>query len=78
MKRKLIIAGVVVVGLFVGVILVVGLLGSSRKAAENYNQVTVTADGKLVVHPSERQKAMFVVNSSATTNVPAATNAAPR
>jgi hypothetical protein len=78
MKRKLIIAGVVVVGLFVGVILVVGLLGSSRKAAENYNQVTVTPDGKLVVHPSERQKAMFVVNSSAVTNVPAATNAAPR
>jgi hypothetical protein len=77
MKRKLLIAGLVVLGLFVIMIVAVGLMQSSRGAGENYSQVRSTPDGKLIVEPTERQKSMFVV-SSAATNLPATTNAPAR
>ena len=70
MKRKLIIASVVVMALFVGLILVVGLMKSSQSAAQNYYQVSATSDGRLIVQPPERQTAV-VMSKASVTNVPA-------
>jgi hypothetical protein len=74
MKRKLVIAGIVALAAFVGVILIVGALGKAPDTSAQRSQLTVTPDGQLVVQPSERQKAMFIVNSSVVSNSPAATN----
>jgi hypothetical protein len=70
MKRKLIIAGAVVVALFVGMILVVGLMRSSQSAAQSYYQVSTTSDGRLMVHPPERHTSV-VMSKASVTNVPA-------
>lgn len=68
MKRKLIIAGAVVMVLFAGVILVVGLMKSSQSAAQDYYQVSATSDGRLIVQPPERQTSV-VMSKASVTNV---------
>ena len=70
MKRKLIIAGAVVVALFVGMILVVGLMKSSQHATRSYYQVSATTDGKLVVEPTARNTSV-VMSRASVTNLPA-------
>jgi hypothetical protein len=71
MKRKLIVAGAVVVGLVAGLMLVVGLMKSSQNAAQNYYQVSTTADGRLIVQPPD-QPTSVVMSKASVTNVPAA------
>jgi hypothetical protein len=70
MKRKLIIAGAVVVALFVGMILLVGLMKSSQNAAQSYYQVSATSDGRLIVQPPDRTT-FVVMDKANVTNVPA-------
>ena len=69
MKRKLIIAGAVVLALFVGLILVVGLMKSSQDATRSYYQVSATTDGKLDVEPTARNTSV-VISRASVTNVP--------
>ncbi len=66
MKRKLIVAGAVVVALFVVMILAVGLMKSSQSAAQNYYQVSATSDGRLIVQPPERQTSVVMSKASVT------------
>ncbi len=66
MKRKLIIAGAVMVALFAGVILVVGLMKSSQSAAQNYYQVSATSDGRLMVQPPDRPTSVVMSKASVT------------
>ena len=69
MKRKLLVAGAVLVALFVGMVLVVGLMKSSPSARREFYQVSATADGQLVLEPTARNT--FVVMSKASvTNLP--------
>ncbi len=70
MKRKLLIAGAVVVALFVGLILVLGLMKSSQHATRNYYQVSATSDGQLVVEPPARNTSV-VMSKASVTNAPA-------
>ncbi len=68
MKRKLMVAGAVMLALFVGMILVVGLMKSSQRAAQDYYQVSATSDGKLVVEPPARNTSV-VMSKASVTNV---------
>jgi hypothetical protein len=72
MKRKFLIACAALVALFVGLVLVTGLLKSSQRAAKNYYQVAATDDGRLIVHPPVRQTAVVMSLNAGLTNLPSA------
>ena len=71
MKRKLVIAGTVVLGLFVAVILATGLFGPRPDTSGTYMQIMVSSDGQVGYRPSERMQSMTVIASrSAVSNAP--------
>jgi hypothetical protein len=70
MKRKLLVAGAVVLALFVGLILIVGMLKSSQDATRGYYEVSATPDGRLAVEPTARNT-FVVMSKDNVTNLPA-------
>ena len=72
MKRKIAIAGAVVLILFVAVLVIIGAFGKGPDTSSEHYRMTLTADGKLQMQPPDRVSFKVVADRGFVTNTPPA------